>query len=111
MTSRTLFLALAVACAAPCQAVAQDSRRPTRRPAKIAMVDVAMVARIRDSVRTVLTNAVADGAFPGRALSRGDHGSTEGCVFVRMDGFSQLARAGGHTRGKVILLWDYPKKG
>lgn len=65
MTSRTLLLALAVACAAPCQVVAQGSSRPTRRPAPMAMADVAMVSRIRDSVRTVLTKAVADSAFPG----------------------------------------------
>ncbi len=65
MNQRVLTLAVTMVCAALQPACAQGPRRPARRPSPIVMIDAAMTARIRDSVRTVLTKAVADGAFPG----------------------------------------------
>ncbi|MES3032714.1 MAG: serine hydrolase domain-containing protein [Gemmatimonadota bacterium] len=62
--TRALMLALVVVSAAPHSACAQGPRQPSR-PTPSVSIDAATADRIRDSVRVVLTKAVADGAFPG----------------------------------------------
>jgi len=44
-------------------------------------------------------------------LAGSDHQLAKGCLLGGMDGFADVARAGGHRRGRVIRSPDYPKRG
>jgi CubicO group peptidase (beta-lactamase class C family) len=65
MKGRVLTMLVGVACCAPDHLDAQGSRQPVRAPLSVGRADGAVAARISDSIRSVLTQAVADGAFPG----------------------------------------------
>ena len=65
MNRRVVALLVAAACCEPHHLDAQRPLGPGRAPRSIGRMDSVVAARIGDSIRSVLTQAVADGAFPG----------------------------------------------
>ncbi len=65
MNRRVVALLVAAACCGPHHLDAQRPPGPGRAPRSISRINGAVAARIGDSIRSVLTQAVADGAFPG----------------------------------------------